>query len=38
MGMDSVEIVMRTEDEFCITLTDDEAGVSALLMIFTILS
>jgi acyl carrier protein len=26
MGLDSVEIVMRTEDEFSITLTDDEAG------------
>jgi acyl carrier protein len=26
VGMDSVEIVLRTEDEFSITLTDDEAG------------
>jgi len=26
VGLDSVELVMRTEDEFCITLTDDEAG------------
>jgi len=26
VGLDAVELVMRTEDEFSITLTDDEAG------------